>query len=63
MESRRFPLNVCYVWFSENLRENANEKKKKRGKIKRKKKWRKIKYRVKDDKLFLFITLNSFYLF
>ena len=51
-----------YVWFSENLRENARERKYK-GKIERKKKWRKIKNWLKVDTLFLFFTSNSFYLF
>ena len=51
-----------YVWLSENLRENARERKYK-GKIEGKKKWRKIKNGLKVDKLFLFFTSNSFYLF
>ena len=51
-----------YVWFPENLRENARERKYK-GKIEGKKKWRKIKNGLKVDKLFLFFTSNSFYLF
>ena len=51
-----------YVWFSENLRENAREIKYK-GKIEGKKKWRKIKNGLKVDKLFLFFTSNSFYFF
>ena len=51
-----------YVWFSENLRENVRERKYK-GKIEGKKKWKKIKNGLKVDKLFLFFTSNSFYLF
>ena len=54
--------NLGYVWFSENLRENARERKYKE-KIEGKKKWRKIKNGLKVDKLFLFFTSNSFYLF
>ena len=41
---------------------NARERKYKE-KIEEKKKWRKIKNGLKVDMLFLFFTLNSFYLF
>ena len=54
--------NLGYVWFSENLRKNAKERKY-RGIVKGKKKWMKIKNRVKDDKLFLIAISNLFYLF
>ena len=51
---------LCLV--PENLRENIRERKYK-GKVEGKKKWRKIKNRLKIDKLFFFVTSNSFYLF
>ena len=55
-------IPLGYVWFSKNLRENARERKYK-GKIEGNKKWRKIKNGLKVNKLFLFFTSNSFYLF
>ena len=45
--------HLGYVWFLVKFE----------GKCKGKKKWRKIKNGLKVDKLFLFFTSNSFYLF
>ena len=46
------------IWGKMHVRER-----KYKGKIEEKKKWKKIKSRLKVDKLFLFVTSNSFYLF
>ena len=55
-------LNIGYVWFLKNLREDGKEKKQ-REKGERNKKWRKIKNKFKINKLFLFTNSNSFHLF
>ena len=55
-------LQLGYVWFPENLRENARERKYKR-KVEGKKKWRKIKNRLKVDKLFFLLLQTHFIYF
>ena len=55
-------LNIGYVWFLKNLREDGKEKKQ-REKGERNKKWRKIKNKFKINKLFLFTNSNLFHLF
>ena len=49
-------FSLSYIWFSENLRENTKEKK-------MKEKVKKIENTFKFNKLFLYISLNLFYLF
>ena len=46
-------MDLGYIWFLENLRENLRETKYK-GKVERKKKSSKIKNKLKVDKLFFF---------
>ena len=54
--------HLGYVWFPENLRENARERKYKE-KVEGKKKWRKIKKnRLKVDKL-LFLLLQTHFIY
>ena len=55
-------LNIGYVWFLKNLREDGKERKQ-REKGERNKKWRKIKNKFKINKLFLFTNSNLFHLF
>ena len=59
-------IDIClgllgYVLFPENLRENARERKYK-GKVEEKKKWRKIKNRLKVDKL-IFLLLQTHFIY
>ena len=51
-----------YIWFSENLRKNVRERKYKE-KVKKKNEKMKKKNILKVNKLFVFTTSNSFYLF
>ena len=58
---------VLFTWFSIlvpifPICENVRERKYKR-KIEENKKWKKIKSRLKTNKLFLFVISNLFYLF
>ena len=50
-------MSKDYIWFLKNLRENKKERKQKGKKIRDK------KNKFKFNKLFLYISSNSFYLF
>ena len=55
-------MDLGYVWFLENLRENTRETKYK-GKVERKKKSRKIKNKLKVDNFFFLLLQTHFIYF
>ena len=64
------PRCVCLIedskamfWFSESFKKKRREKKNREEKLRERKKRRKIKNIFKINKLFLYITSNSFDLF